>query len=460
MKLEKLRKVYLPTPKMHDCLLEILENLDSEKPNQYKRRKNILKVALACGVKLLLSFTTIVASGTNLFGMFSNSFGKYGLDINVYEESTFPDTKGVKAVFGYIPDGYEQIVDGDVLIDVYSYGGNPYCDNGYFNYHIKPASGYQLRTQSVVDTIEYMFGNNKTIIGTTQYEENGTKNYFAVKYFSDYGYVVECYCDKYEELFKIMEKLELEKTDCTERATDITAEQEDVPEEDVNYRITDEFTIVEKGDSFEFTPLFISGVDDVPEFTKRLDNFTIKFKGVEEADNLNALDSDSFSYNSNDEFLANFFDSNGYLITPYTRIDRDNGDGVNTLDKTWETKDDRHFYLVTLEITSNTEYTDFDASNISASIIDEDKNGKINYALEYGNINLIHIENKNEFNEIKINKGETKEIVVGVVCDDDVLQFGCLTFEGTSRKVSDNGDKVKDTNVYYCLKLKDEVDYE
>lgn len=463
MKLEDLKNTYSFAPKMHSSVLGILNGLDDQVPFRYKKRKRTIKVILVCSIILLLSATTVVASATNIFGLFSKPVGKYGLDISIYNEPTSGENYSVNVVLGYIPQGYEQIKDetGTVIENVYSYNGDEYCTEECFSYDVKHSKNYELKETYVVDSQEYLFDSNKTIISTRQYEENGKKDYFAVKYFADFGYVVECYCDNRDELIKIMEKLELEKVESTESAGVYKEEKNETPDDSgLSYRVSDTLTFVEKGGSFDFTSLFINGVEEVPEFTKKADNFTIKYIDIEETDNCNGLQREYFLYNGNEEFIANFFDGNGHLITPYTRTDRDNGDGINSLDKTWKATDDRHFYLVTLEVTSNTEYTDFDTNSIWVSGIDKNADGEMEHTAEYGDINLVYIQAKNEFNQIDIDKGETKKIVVGVVVDDDVLEYGYLTFKTTIRNVSDDGKKVNDIDTYYCLKLKGEVDYE
>lgn len=447
MNAEDLKTIYPITTSVHNSVLSTLNMLEDKSPAIYKKRKTI-KIVLVCVVIVILSATAVVASATNLFGLLGKSVGKYGMNVTVYDELQTDDNLNVKLKLGYIPNGYKQIEN---TIN-YSYDGEPISDKPVYCFAIKPAENYELNETHIIDSFETDYNGNKTIVMTRKFEENGTLDYIAVKYFEEFGYVVECYSSEYTELLKITEKLELQED--LEYTQQSTIEKVEPTEEgaDYGYKITDTFTFAEVGDSFNWSDLVIYGVDEVPEFAKSADNFTIKVKSIEETDNCNSLDSNYFLYSGNEEFKANFFDKNGVLITPYTRQDRNNGDGINSLDKVWETVDDRHFYVITIDVTTNTEYTNFSGNGcIWASAIDE-----TGFSKEYGEVSLVYLQNDNK----QLNKGDTKEIKIGVVADDDVAKYACLTFETTNRNVNKDDESVKDVNTYTCIRLDSEVDYD
>lgn len=456
MKAEDLKHIY-PVPKTaHDYVLSVLDTLDDKSPKVYKKRKAI-KIALVCAVIAIISATAVVASATNLFGLFSKSVGKYGMNVTVYDDIP-ADKINVKLKLGYIPNGYKPLIQEDGLVDenTYTYNGDYISKKDVFIFNIIPSASYEHNETHIVDSFETQYNGHKTIIMTRQFEENGDKDYIAVEHFEDFGYVVECYTSNYNELLSIMEKLELQEI---QDYTEITTVEKVEPTEEgygYSYNTTDTFTFVEVGESFDWSDLVINGIDEVPEFAKSADNFTVKVKSIEETDNCNNLNDNGFLYNGNEEFKANFFDENGMLITPYTRTDRNNGDGINSLDQTWQTTDDRRFYIVTLDVTSNTEYTDLSINgSIWASAVNE-----TDFADEYGDVSLVYVEGKNEFNQIEISKGETKEIKIGVIADEDVAKYACLTFETTNRNVSESDESVNDIVTYTCIKLNSEVDYD
>lgn len=447
MKTEDLKKIYPITQTTHNSVLSALNMLEDKSPAIYKKRKTV-KIVFVCAVIVILSATAVVVSATKLFGLFEKQVGKYGMNITVYDDTQPADKLNVKLNLGYMPDGYKQIEN----TTNYSFGGEPISEKPVFCFDIKTAENYELNVTYIIDNFETEYNGNKTIVMTRQFEENGTLDYIAVKYFEGFGCVVECYSSDYAELLKIVEKLELQED--TEYTQPSTIEKIESTEDgyDYSYKITDTFTFAKVGDSFNWSDLVIYGADDVPEFAKSADNFTIKVKSIEETDNCNSLDSNYFLYSGNEEFKANFFDENGQLITPYTRQDRNNGDGIDTLDKVWETVDDRHFYVITIDVTSNTEYTNFSSNGcIWASAIDE-----TGFSKEYGEVSLVYLQNDNQ----KLNKGDTKEIKIGVVADDDVAKYACLTFETTNRNVNKADESVKDVNTYTCIRLDGEVDYD
>lgn len=123
-------------------------------------------------------------------------------------------------------------------------------------------------------------------------------------------------------------------------------------------------------------------------------------------------------------------------ITPYTRHNSTDADGVNSQRKTWDTQDDRHFFVVTVEITQNTDFpnADFDVmGDFTPVILIKDKDGSYRHNGEedaygvmqevlYGNAATVCSTPGDESNILHMSKGETRTLTYGVVIDEQAAQ--------------------------------------
>ena len=123
-------------------------------------------------------------------------------------------------------------------------------------------------------------------------------------------------------------------------------------------------------------------------------------------------------------------------ITPYTRHNSTDADGVNSQRKTWGTQDNRHFFAVTVEITQNTDFpnADFDVmGDFTPVILIKDKDGSYRHNGEedaygvmqevlYGNAATVCSTPGDESNILHMSKGETRTLTYGVVIDEQAAQ--------------------------------------
>lgn len=123
-------------------------------------------------------------------------------------------------------------------------------------------------------------------------------------------------------------------------------------------------------------------------------------------------------------------------ITPYTRHNSTDADGVNSQRKTWDTQDNRHFFAVTVEITQNTDFpnADFDVmGDFTPVILIKDKDGSYRHNGEedaygvmqevlYGNAATVCSTPGDESNILHMSKGETRTLTYGVVIDEQAAQ--------------------------------------
>lgn len=171
-------------------------------------------------------------------------------------------------------------------------------------------------------------------------------------------------------------------------------------------------------------------------------DFSVNVKSFELHDNVSDLDKNNFDfieyeYHEPYDSYETYFDENGDIIPDYTRIQRDYGDGINSIDKSNEVEGKRHFVLAELEITGLKPLDDY---NTGFSITDlllmnlkyDDKNKLTQESKEYATGTMVYNNGVDEGNNILwINEGETRHIVVGFFVDEDRLDN--LYFSVSSR---------------------------
>lgn len=467
MKPEELKDIYkIPPEDFHNAVLFSLCKLDSESPARYKTRRRALRIAVVCAVAAVLGSFTAVAAATDFFGLFSQPVGEYGLRLAVAEDATEKQSeplRNVKMNFGYMTEGYTQVPHTGT--DVVKYHIDGIENSPWYTFSVTPAKDFDFTEEYVIKSRETAVNGHKLILTTCQMFEGGEVDYGAVMYFEDWGYVVGggAYGGAEEsELLKIMQNLTLEDNgeyvpDSNEYAPD---NLEPIISEYV-WDVQSEFKIHKLGEAFEWGKM--------ADENGSSDDFTVKVSSIKEQDSTEGIPGEYFNFMTDYSLIySDYFDENGRLITPYTRRDFTESDGVNSQRKAWDTEDDRHFYVVTIEVTQNTDepYSEFDVfSDFSPIVLIKDSdgyryNGKedgngITQTELYGDVNTVCSTPGDEANVLNMQKGETRTLTYGIVVDDDVLENAYLRFNTQSREtVDDESEKIILSYRNDCVKIK------
>ena len=463
MKTEELQNAYPnPSEDFHNAVLSSLCKLDAQSPVRYKKRR-VMRVAVVCAIVAAFSSFTAVAAATNFFGLFSEPVGKFGLHVGVTEEATASASEPLKAVkmkFGYMTEGFEELPH--MSSDVKKFQ-NANAENGEcFSFSVVAAKDFDYTETYIIDSEETIVNGHKLIITTRQMTEGGEIDYGAAMYFEDWGYVVGggAYggADK-DELLKIMKNLSLEEDkDHVPETTsaDMVASDLNIRRREYDWTVNTEFTMHKLGEAFKWG------------HEAHSDAFTVKVTSIKEQTGTNDISEDYWNWTTDYSLIhSDFFDENGKLLTPYTRHDINESDGVNTQRKEWDTEDDRHFYIVTVEITQNSdeEYDIFGDFSPAVLIRDkdgsyhhngeEDKNG-VTQRIIYGNIDTVLSTPGDKVNVLHMSKGETRTLIYGIVVDDDVLDNAYLRFNSSDNEIVD--DKAETITLNYfndCVKIKE-----
>lgn len=379
MKAEDIKQLYEVSPNLHESIEYTLHQLDSTSVERYRKRRSVRRFVIAFAIIATLVAFSTVAYATNLFGLLTEPVGKYGLDMHVVREST-PDTtkkpKHVKLKLGYIPEGYKQIEDenGFVEPNKYSYGGKSISDRWGFSFLIYSVDQYSVIETYIIETTEKTVNGHKIIFMTQQFEDNGKKEYIAAEYFDEWDTVVVGYCVNQEELVKIMEHLDLEEdTDYVEPETK-TIDDDDDPYAGYAFSMEEDTREYQLGETFTWTSQIVVAPSPVYSFKEGECEITVK--SVKENDGIKGLDRSNLMAPDDEEWYSRYFNTDGSIKTPYTRTDRESGDGINFLGHIGSQEVNRHFYLVTIEVT-NGSFTGQFMSNAGGVIYQEQhhKNG-------------------------------------------------------------------------------------
>ena len=310
-----------------------------------------------------------------------------------------------------------------------------------------------------------MVNGHKIIVSTRQMSESGELDYLSDMYFDDWGYVVSGGAYQgasKDELIIIMKNLSLEEETETTHET-VSADTE--PDELVLKRREYDRTVKSSFKMHQIGEIFDWGRDE------NSNDFSVRISSIKEQSNTDGIPEEYFSWMSDYSLIyPEFFDESGNLITPYTRHDITDSDGINTQRKEWDTEDDRHFFAVTIEITQNTDtpFADFDLfGDFSPVVLIQDNNGDYQYngeadeygvtqSILYGNIDTVFSTPGDEANILHMSKGETRTLSFGIVVDDDVLDNAYLRFNSMDKEIID--DQLKTVTQSYandCIKLKE-----
>lgn len=445
MKEQDLKTIYgKPSADFHNRVIETLNTLDDKETERIKRRKNVrLIAAIACAAALALAMTT-VAVATGVFGLFGRQVGNYGLNLKVEnQETTAPRPKYVKPKLNYIPENYE-LVHSQINFYAYFYNGDDTGDAPHFFVDIEDSNDYDETQKYVAESSETEINGNKTIICKVHEDENSDEYYYsAIEYFENYGKVVHVICQDYDEILKILEGLELEEyADYVEPT---------FSKIDTYTECYTEIPILQKfGQDLK--------IDVVSEKDDDLATLLVNVKSVEERTDSKGLEYLDFFHEANTNLHDRYFDSEQQLITPYTRTDVEHGDGINTLNKSAEVEDDRHFYLISIDVTAEDkdieDLTDQMLSGSAVKYID----GQLVYPATGGEVQEIYIKDNEKTTSIK--KGETKTLVYGVIVDDDAVDNTYITVETEEKIIDDADEMIRTERKVYLISLKEALNYE
>ena len=462
MKTEDLQNAYPSPPEdFHNAVLSSLYKLDTKAPVRYKKRR-VMRVAAVCAIVAAFGSFTAVAAATNFFGLFSEPVGKFGLHVGVTEGATEP-LKHVKMKFGYMTEGFEALPH--MSSDVSKFQNINEENGECFSFSVVPAKDFDYTETYIIDSEETTVNGHKLIITTRQMAEGGEVDYGAAMYFEDWGYVVGggVYggADK-NELLKIMQNLSLvEDTDYVPETTSADMVRSDLDEKRLEYDLTSstDFTMHKPGESFKW------GREEDS------DDFTVKVTSIIEKTSTDGIPENYWKWSPEYSLsYSEFFDESGKLITPYTRHDISENDGINTQNKEWDTEDDRHFFVVTIELTQNTDkpFAGFDMmGDCSPQILirNEDGSYRPNSSEEksnlyqrvlYGNSDIVLSNPGDDMNILNMSKGETRTLTYGIVVDDDVLDNAYLRFESRGNDVVDDNAETITLSFYDdCVKIKE-----
>ncbi len=444
------KKAYSVTQSFEKAVSDALISLDENAPVVFNKRRKRMKLAFVFAMIFLILSTTVVGAHTEFFGLFSKRVGNYGLDISV-ETQTDKEPKtsdtGVTLDLGYLPDGYEEPDGDDFEKEVYKY--YDVSGNLRLTFFVNKKEDFIFEQRFITDYEETEFNGYKTVFATSRFEENAKEDYLSVKYFDDWGYVVACYCEDYVELRKVTEHLNLKEAT---KKVDKTSEKIHPTDgtEDYNYKRFEEYKILKTGESVDVSQHILNGENP--------SDFTVTVKSVEEINGFYGLDRSCLLY---DELYSQFFYDNGDLITPYIRTDN-SGDGIDSLVESKETEDDRHFYVVTLDVTSNTnERNDFHTSCLYVSKVDTSNKANITVSQKYGDFALVYMDPPHLSNTtVNIQKGETVTFTLGIIADDDILEETCLTIQNQYIDIDQKNESAVHRMEYSCVMLASEVDYD
>ncbi|MGN0459472.1 MAG: hypothetical protein ACI4HL_01010 [Ruminococcus sp.] len=418
MKKEDLKSIYGKSSQdFHNCVLKTLDSLDEKGKKSYKSKKNVRRITLiACAIALAMTMATVTVA-TGVFGLFGRQVGNYGANVKVENEETTTSAKPkyVKVILDNVPRGYQLMHE---QIDFYYYCYQGDYDSGIWSFavNVDDADEYEETKEYVVETTEEEYNGHKAIIYKIHPDENSDDYcYSAVVYFEDFGRVVtvnttmtEGSSPSYEDITNIVKGLNLE---------DYPDYVEPKYEEDEYIDSTAEDTIVPTNFGEDLSLTSVTKDDGA--------NFLVKVKSVEERTDAKGLEYNDFFHEVNANLYDQYFDADKNLITPYTRTDVYQGDGINTRDKSKKVKDDRHFYLVNVDITClNKDIDDLTGEMLSTGVI-KYIDGETTFSATGGEIRQIYTKGFEE--KISLKKGKVKTITYGIIVDDDALDDTYLT---------------------------------
>lgn len=470
---EELKNIYQSTEDFHNSVLCSLYKLDDGAARVKRRKRAAVRLAVVCAAAAVLGSVTAVGASTGFFGLVKEDVGKYGVNVRVQTDPEVTDVSAkriehAKLKIGYMTAGYSVVPNTDGL--------KYHDENGEagFSFIILPSDEFEAEEEYITDSEESTVNGNRLVVLTRQMVEGeDSAAYIAYEYFEAEGWIVTCFAHngaEKDELIKIMEKVSLEEDTGfvpePEEET-LSAEELELKQRRAEYKLEEKdiINVFKPGDSFDWSKY--SEVEDGADFS-------YKITSIEERFDSSGLDYDGFIYNGDVEMsYENYFDENGSFINTVTRRDVDEGDGINSQDRMWNTEDTRHFYLVKVEVTSHVEPSSDDSYDnwydraletvplikdggmLKRAWYYDSEAGVSKNSGIYGNSNVVYTTGWDNFDLTEIKKGETREFTYGIVVDDDVLDSTYLTFVARDDKLSDAYETIYYYSYYNCVKLKD-----
>lgn len=370
MKGEDIKQLYQVSSEAHKSIEHTLRQLGDASSEHYKRRRKVQRLMVALAVIALSIVLSTAAYATKLFGLLAEPVGKYGLDLQIVQATADSaqtqvaptEKKYAMPKPNYLPKGCCQLIgeDEDLHELLNSEGVTSYNSNGNYKYtdgnnvwvlfHVYQAEEYHEEARYIVDSFEREYNGHKTVFLTRQFEDNGEQEHYAVKYFEDWGFVVDCYFHDMTELMKIMEGLELQEPE--EEAADYlelpTVDISDDPYAGYAVSMTEEERVYQLGETFSWSHQIVDAPSPIYSFKDG--EYEITVTSVKEHDGVKGLDKSKLLAPNDEEWFARYFNSDGSLKTPYIRTDTDHGDGVDSLGHSESKEVSRRFYLVTIEV--------------------------------------------------------------------------------------------------------------
>lgn len=442
---EKLRNAYPEAPEsFHNRVTETLDSLDIIKPVHTGKSKRKKLIAL-CAAAAILGTFTVTAAATHFFGFVVTRSGNYGLNVKVEDSEVSADRmQNMNMIFGYMPDSYKNSSDSKSWFDY---------ENGdeYFNAWIQRSDNYEYDFLNVIESSETESDGHKILYLTFKEAENSDKLFYAsLKYFDEYDCLVHCNCSDKEELIKITEKVNVEPAPDDQKPADLRDDDEAEPEtwaikeyEEMYYGImmVNEYFAgnikqVKTGETMEFS---------LADYDQDAVKLKAKVNFFEKRENADGLDKKDFTDIGANYVYNLFFDTNGNLIKEKTEKNYDGAD-ENNLGTITEVTNVRNFYVADMEITAEGDIEDLNKI-FDAEIYGLDGNNFINDAVYPSGARAMCIY-RTKLNEgFSLRKGETVNIKVGFIAEDDTADTSYLMLSGI--------DEPEDNFQNYMVKVKE-----
>ena len=437
-----LNNVYPEVPEsFHNAVISTLDSLEAEKPVKFKKRRTTMRIAAACAAVAVIGTFAAAAAATDFFGLTATRKGTYGLNVKVENSSTDPaQYQAMKMKFGYLPEAYAGGTSDSVF---YNYEDK--SSGNYFNANLCYTDKFDYDYTNVVKTEEKKIDGHKTLIITFKEAENSDKLYYAtLKYFDEYGCLVLCYSNDYDELMKIIEKAEVEPDLESAPPADVVEGTDyhpwgalsDYARSDDGFR--DEYFAgnvhkAKVGESMELS---------VADYEQKAVNVTAKVTSVKEQDNADGLDKGDFIVTG----YSNYFDGHGDLIKQEEFTVNEDADD-NNLGTLRTVKLTRHFYVADIELTAQEDINDLHKA-FGTNVLCIDDNNKFFYGfetLDYEYVIKVCETNANE--KLSLKKGETTHIKLGFITENDTADISYITISAV--------DAPNDDYQNYMIKFKE-----
>ena len=445
-----LNNVYPEVPEsFHNAVISTLDSLEAEKPVKFKKRRTTMRIVAACAAVAVIGTFAAAAAATDFFGLYATKRGKYGLDVTVENsKQSDSDHQSMKLKFGYLPEEYktEEYESGKSTNYLSMYEN----EDNYFNAWIDYTDNYHDDLTNVVKTEETEYNGHKTLIITFKEAKNTDKMYYStLKYFEEYNCLVRCNGTNYDELIKITEKVE------TEPDTQPVIPKDVLDEDDVPYdrAITD---YLKDGDGFRDE--YFSGnvkkakigesVDmAVANYGQEAVHMTAKVISVKEQDNTDGLDlKDFLTLGGNDSLYYRYFNTDGTFIKRDEFTVHEDADDYD-LGTVRNIVINKHFYVADIELTAQEDIDDLStAFETEVYCIDVDNKFFYGYYTpDYEYVLKIYGTNIN--NKQSIKKGETLNVKMGFIADNDTVDNAYIIFSAV--------DAPNDYYQNYMIKFKE-----